>query len=101
MATPYTCADLWPRCVQGGRSHVDEGLAPDQMRIANPNMAEAQLLAELRKLDHLWQGFGWKQSGAEGERAQLSSPFHDRYSIRRRRLLAPAGNFDLAVDHHD
>ena len=45
-------ADLDLGCIQGDGGHVDVGLAPDEMRITDPNVAEAQFLGKLGEMNH-------------------------------------------------
>src|SRR5439155_19717917 len=66
-------ADPDLRCIQGDGCHVDERFAPDQMGIADPHMAVAEVLTELRKPDHFLERFRWEQSNAKVQRAHSPS----------------------------
>src|SRR5262245_16912873 len=83
--------------VQGHRGHIDKRLAPNQMRIADPNVAVAELLAEFCKVDHSLQRFRGKQTHAEFHSAHLLSSCDCRRSLRWRCLLAPASHLNLPV----
>ena len=46
-------AEFYSRGVESHRGHVDIGLAPDEMRIADPDMAIAKLFRHFRQMNHL------------------------------------------------
>src|SRR5215813_10763486 len=65
----YAGADPDLGCVQGDGRHVYVRFAPDQMRIADPHMAVAEIFTELCKPDHFRERFRGEESNAKVQRA--------------------------------
>src|SRR2546425_13366286 len=61
-------ADFHVRRVQRHGGHVDIGFAPDEMRVADPDVTEPQLFREFGELDHFLQRLGWKKSNTKFHR---------------------------------
>ena len=53
----HACAKLHLRRIERHRRHVDVGFAPDEMRVADPDMREAQLFADFGEMNHFLQRF--------------------------------------------
>ena len=47
-----TCTEFNSRCVERHRRHVDVGLAPDEVRVADPDMTVARRFRYLGKVNH-------------------------------------------------
>ena len=98
-----TGAEFYSRGVESYRRHVDVSLAPDEMRIADPDVAIAKLFRHFRQMNHLLSGPVGKSptpnSKALTQRPPLTTGLA-RKKLGWRRLLAAAGNADFAVDNH-
>jgi hypothetical protein len=115
-----TGAELDPSGTKRHRRHVDIGFTPDEMGIADPDVAVTQLFSHLGELHHLRQRFGGKEPYPKfkithneflqshcgrfiNQRLSATKSGNlttglTRHPLGRRRLLATAGDSDFTVD---